>query len=175
MRALVVYESMFGNTELVARAVATGLREAGATVTVSRVDEADPATLTEYDVVVAGAPTHALSMPRASTREDAVRQGAAPEHHETGLREWLDGLEPAVGERPAFAVFDTRVGVGAVRHLSGSAARRAARALRRRKGTLADAPTSFFVGGTSGPLLPGEEDRASAWGARLGRVTASLG
>jgi hypothetical protein len=169
MKALVVYESMFGNTEAVAHAVASGLEGSGAEVTLCPIGSADPTTLQDYDVVVVGAPTHALSMPRSATRADAVKQGADPARDAPGVREWIDHLEPAVGARPAFAVFDTRIGVGKARHLSGSAARRASRALRRRHRTLADDPASFYVGGTSGPLLPGEDVRARAWGSRLAR------
>ncbi|MFC7494504.1 MULTISPECIES: flavodoxin family protein [unclassified Nocardioides] len=173
MQALVVYESMFGNTRTLARAVADGLLAAGAQVTVSPVDEVDPTTLTEYDVVVAGAPTHALSLPRPSTREDAARQGA-PTPPETGLREWLGQLEPTVGARPRFAVFDTRIGTGVARHFTGSAARRTARTLRGLHRTLADDPMSFYVEATTGPLAAGEEIRARAWGGRLAR-TAPVG
>ena len=172
IKALIVYESMFGNTETVARAVASGLEGGGAQVTLCPVGEAGAADLRQYDVVIAGSPTHALSMPRPSTREEAVKQGADPSHEGPGLREWIDHLEPAVGARPKFAVFDTRVGVGPARHFTGSASHRAARALRRRHRVLADPPASFYVGGTSGPLLPGEDVRARAWGSRLARSEA---
>jgi hypothetical protein len=166
MKALVVYESMFGNTSRIARAVAEGMALTGARVTLLHVDDVDPATLHDYDLVVAGAPTHAWSLPRPSTREEAVRQGAGTDPG-PGLREWLDHLEPEVGSRPVFAVFDTRIGGGASRHFTGSAARRAARTLRGLHRTLADEPLSFYVEAASGPLLPGEDVRARAWGNRL--------
>ena len=166
VKALVVYESLFGNTEKIAREVASGLEYAGAQVTVRPVDEVDPTDLTEFDVVVAGSPTHAFSMPRPVTRADAVRHGADPAADTVGLREWIEHLSPAVGARPTFAVFDTRRDVRA-RHLTGSAARSACRALRRRHRALADVPATFYVSGTCGPLLPGESVRARAWGSRL--------
>lgn len=169
MKALVVYESMFGNTEHVAREVASGMQSAGAKVTVTAIAEADPEQLKEYDVVVAGAPTHGFSMSRPSSRDEAVKKGAHPEHAEVGMREWIERLEPTIGARPTFAVFDTRIGVGTARHFTGSAARRAAHKLRSRHRVLADDPASFYVGGTAGPLLPGEEVRARAWGSRLAR------
>ena len=168
MRALVIYESMFGNTETIAREVASGLESAGAEVTVAPVTQADPDTLADYDVVVAGAPTHAFSLPRPATRADAVRQGADPAHAGPGLREWLDRLEPSIGARPTFAVFDTRMGSSSTaRRVTGSASKRAVRTLLRRHRALADHPTSFYVGGTAGPLLPGEDARARAWGRSL--------
>jgi len=166
MKALVVYESLFGNTEKIAREVASGLELRGADVTVAPVGSVDPNDLAAYDVVVAGSPTHAFSMPRSVTRADAVRHGADPTCEAAGLREWIEHLEPQVGARPTFAVFDTRRDVRS-RHLTGSAARSATRALRRRHRALADVPASFYVGGTSGPLLPGEVVRARAWGSRL--------
>lgn len=168
MKALVVYESMFGNTEAIAREVASGLEYGGATVTVCPIGSADPTDLADYDVIVAGSPTHAFSMPRPLTRADAVKNGAEPTSESVGLREWIEHLDPAIGARPTFAVFDTRRDIRA-RHLAGSAARSATRALRRRHRVLADVPASFYVAGTSGPLLPGEAVRARAWGSRLAR------
>lgn len=168
IKALVVYESLFGNTEAIAREVASGLEYGGASVTIRPIGSVDPHDLSEYDVVVAGSPTHAFSMPRPATRHDAVRHGADPAGETTGLREWIEHLEPAVGSRPTFAVFDTRRDLRA-RHLTGSAARSATRALRRRHRVLADVPASFYVSDTSGPLLPGEAVRARAWGSRLAR------
>src|SRR6478609_2180226 len=76
MKVLVVYESMFGNTATVARAIAEGCSDAGALVALHHVSEVDPHTVDDYDLVVAGAPTHAWSLPRPSSREEAVRQGA---------------------------------------------------------------------------------------------------
>lgn len=62
MKALVVYESMFGNTEQVARAVATGL---GRHLDVELVAVANaPDTVSDVDLVVVGGPTHAFSMTR---------------------------------------------------------------------------------------------------------------
>lgn len=168
MKVLVVYESMFGNTAALARAIADGCSDAGARVALHPVSEVDPGTVDDYDLVVAGAPTHAWSLPRPSSREEAVRQGGAGDT-ETGLREWIARLEPRIAARPAFAVFDSRIGSGPARHFSGSAARRAGRALRARHRVLADHPTSFFVEGTSGPLLGGEDVRARTWGSRLAR------
>jgi Flavodoxin domain len=163
MRALVVFESMFGNTERIARAVAEGLAENGADVEVQPVATAGP--VVGYDLVVLGAPTHAFSLSRASTRADAVRQGADPSRAGTsGVREWLDEL-PESGPSPRFAVFDSRA--DKARHLPGSAARRTARTLRSAHHPVAGRPTSFYVHDVAGPLLDGEEDRARAWARAL--------
>src|SRR4051794_28788533 len=119
MKALVLYESMWGNTEHVAEAIASGLREA---MEVDLVDvthapsEPGPAVA----LIVAGGPTHAFSMSRASTRAEAVSRGADHPPSELGLREWLDRLPPGHHSQ-RIATFDTRV--DKVRHLPGSAAK----------------------------------------------------
>jgi flavodoxin len=165
MKALLVYESMFGNTAEVAKEVAAGLAE-HADVEMVEVSQAPAEPDPSFDLVVVGGPTHAFSMTRASTREDARRQGATAGGAERGIREWLDGLGST--DHPArVATFDTRV--DKVRHLPGSAARKAARVARRLGYRQAGPPESFYVSDVSGPLLDGELDRARAWGRELAR------
>jgi flavodoxin len=162
-RALVVYESMFGNSEQVALAVAAGLREV-LPVDVTEVSE-PPAALGDYALLVLGGPTHAFSMSRTTTRRDAREQGATHGSVGSGLREWLAGLPPQ-GHAGWFATFDTRV--TKVRHVPGSAARSAARAARRHGLRELVDPESFYVVDVDGPLADGELDRARRWGRRLG-------
>jgi hypothetical protein len=161
MRALVIYESMWGNTEQVAKAVAHGLEDSCA-VEVCDVSGRVPGELRDVDLLVVGGPTHAFSMSRASTRADAVTKGAPAGHEKRGIREWLDAL-PA-SDLPV-ATFDTRVGT--VRHLPGSAAKKAAKEVRRHHlGKVVDSE-SFYVADMAGPLLDGEVGRAEAWGSGL--------
>jgi hypothetical protein len=167
MRVLVVFESMFGNTEAVARAVADGL--AGTTsgepveVDVREVTQAPSPATGGWDLVVAGGPTHAFSLSRPGTRADALSRGATQGSRDAGLREWLEHLAKGPhAER--LAAFDTRV--GKVRHLPGSAATKASR-LARQHGYAPAGKESFYVADTEGPLVPGELERAKAWGARL--------
>jgi hypothetical protein len=89
-----------------------------------------------------------------------VRQGATAA--DVGLREWLAQCGRLDG-MPA-AAFDTRVNRP---RLTGSAARKAARELRRLGCRLVLPAEGFRVMGTTGPLCPGEEDRARGWGATL--------
>ena len=168
-RALVVYESMWGNSEKVARAVADGVRE----VMPVEVVEASraPTELADTDLVIAGGPTHAFSMSRVTTRRDARGQGAPLGCVESGMREWLQALPVERGRW--FAAFDTRV--TKVRHLPGSAARSAARASRRHGFTGAVDPESFYVLDVEGPLEDGELERAHLWGhAVAGSVPAHV-
>ena len=163
MKALLVYESMFGNTEAVARAVADGIGES-MEVELHEVSTT-PAPITGLvDLVVVGGPTHALSLSRPSTRADALDKGATHGGTNVGLREWIGQLRKAPHSEYV-AAFDTRV--DRVRRLPGSAARKAVKLLRN-DGYTSVGTESFYVSDVSGPLLPGEIERAAAWGSRLG-------
>jgi hypothetical protein len=164
-RALVVVESMFGNTQQVGDAVARGLDLAGLDAEVVGVAAAPARLPAGLALLVVGAPTHAFSLSRPSTRQDAVRQGADSDRAALGLREWLGACQDCEG-LPPVAVFDTRV--SKVRRLpmaAGPAARRLARA----KGfEVLDRPAFFLVDDVPGPLAAGELARATGWGRRIG-------
>jgi hypothetical protein len=170
-RALIVYESMFGNTERVARAIRDGLRES---LPAELIPAYQAPTVVPGDarLLVAGGPTHAFSMSRLSTRESARQQGDVVMPTEFGLRDWLDALvtdsRTATGERAVpleVATFDTRIST--TRRLPGSAARAAAKVLRRHRYQVVDS-ASFFVTESVGPIAPAEIERALNWGRRLG-------
>ncbi|GAA1615486.1 flavodoxin family protein [Kribbella sancticallisti] len=165
VRALIVYESMFGNTEKVALAIRDGLERAVDTDVV-RVDRCPASLPHDVRLLVVGGPTHAFSMSRASTRADASSQGDVVMPAKTGIREWIDGL--AGGSRRAVvATFDTRV--TKVRRLPGSAAKAAVRALRRHGFTTIADPSSFYVDDSIGPVSDAELERAREWGELVGR------
>src|SRR4051794_29450005 len=164
MRALVVFESMFGNTEAVALAVADGLARS-MHVDVREVSQAPASLPDDVDLLVAGGPTHAFSMSRPASRAAAVEQGASAERSAIGLREWLDDLGRTTVKAPV-ATFDTRV--YKARRLPGSAARKALRVVRG-QGIRTLGSASFFVEDTTGPLLHGELERAREWGRGLAR------
>ena len=162
VKALVVFESMFGNTEAVARAVATGLAET-VEVEVREVSQEPSPTNGTVDLIVVGGPTHAFSMSRPSTRAQAREQGATHGEPDVGLREWLADL----GRRPhseMVAAFDTRV--ARARRLPGSAAKKAEKVVHA-LGYSVVGRMSFWVEDSPGPLLPGELERAAAWGREL--------
>ena len=100
MRALVVYESMFGNTQAIADAVADGL---AARVRVDAVEVGAAPTVVGDDVVllVVGGPTHAFGMSRQATRQDAGRQaerGLVSEESDQWQYRFLDISDPDTGK-----------------------------------------------------------------------------
>lgn len=157
MRALMVYESLWGNTEQLARAIADAVAEQFS-IDVADSDAA-PASVEAYDLVVVGAPTHAFTMSRASTRAEAGKTHGAPHVPARGIREWLDVLKSPTTTIPAL-VFDTRVDHP---RLPGSAAKAARQGLRRVGLSTGTAQETFRVHGYGGPLLDGELERAVAW------------
>jgi hypothetical protein len=183
MRALVVHESLYGNTRRVAEEVTAGLAASGDDLEVRCRPAADvvaegPGALGWLDLLVLGCPTHAWRMSSTRSRtaqlaKDAaeVVSGDGPRAHDPdatgpGLRELLAlGLDAG---QPV-AAFDTRMDS----RFSGGAAPRIARAARRAGGAVFGEPTGFVVTGTTGPLRDGETGRARAWGAELGAMLAA--
>jgi hypothetical protein len=171
MRAVVVYESMFGNTKTIAEAVADGL---SAVLPVELVEVGDaPAVLADdVELLVVGGPTHALGLSRPDTRRTALQQaGRDLQAGRTGLREWLAGLRFTL-TGTAVATFDTRINRP---RIPGSAARAAERRLRRLGFHVVSRAQSFYVGGTEGPLLDGEAGRARRWAERTAILAHAQG
>src|SRR6478672_10735522 len=95
--AVVVYESVFGDAEKIARAISAGLSE-HLDVEVVAAKDAPPAFGPDLRLLVVAGPNHAMSMPRPATREDAVTNYAARiADTATGLHEWLDAVQPLPG------------------------------------------------------------------------------
>ena len=171
MHALVVYESMYGNTRAVAEAIAAGLRSR---MPVEVVDVgAAPAVLDDdVSLLVVGAPTHAHGMSKPETRRTAADRGDPQRgvgSASIGLREWLAELGSAPA-RVAVAAFDTRIKGPAL--LWGSAAKSAEGRLRKTGAHVLSPAESFYLTGPRGPvydnLAEGELERARTWGEQLG-------
>ena len=168
MRAVVVYESMYGNTHLIADAIAAGL-SARFEVRVVPVSKAGADVLEGADLVVVGGPTHGHGMSRAVSRKGAAEAASKPgsglsldpDALGPGLRDWFG----AVGQHTVkAAAFDTRGNAPA--WVSGRASKGVARELRGHGFDLVAEPESFLVS-KENRLLDGEQDHARAWGARL--------
>jgi hypothetical protein len=174
MRAVVVYESMYGNTHLVADAIGDGL--AGAyQVDVVPVERADGRLLEHADLIVVGGPTHAHGLSRAGTREAARAEAHKPDSELTldpdaegpGLRDWFTTL-PTMHAKAA--AFDTRVDFPAM--LTGRASKGIGRQLRQHGLDLVAEPESFLVT-KHNQLEPDETTRARRWGRQLAGDSAA--
>jgi hypothetical protein len=168
MRAMIVYESMFGNTRVIADAIAKGLEPVGIVVVVP-VPEAGREMLADADLLVVGGPTHFHGMSRARTRKWAAATAQKPKNdlvldrdaQGPGVRDWLRSLGQG---HTKVAAFDTRFKGPAV--LRGKASRVISRKLRRHGFEVVLKPESFFVT-LQNQLEPGEEARAQEWGKWL--------
>ena len=173
MRALVVYESMYGNTHVVASNIADGLRADPRGDRSSRWPRPPRELVDGADLLVAGAPTHMHGLSSASTRRMAAQAAAKdgsgltldPDAGGPGMRDWLKDL----GHRDGLAAaFDTRI--NGVPAFTGRASRPIARLLKRHDYRLVAAPESFLVS-SQNTLLDGEAERARRWGMTLGAVS----
>lgn len=168
MNAVVVYESMFGNTHVIADHIAEGLRSRYET-TVVGVHDATDDVLAGIDLLVVGGPTHVHGMSSHRSREGAKEIAAKdddlelePDAEGPGLRDWFDEL--ADDHSGPAAAFDTRVHASTV--LTGQASKGIAKRLRRHGFELVVEPESFFVD-KENHLEPDEAARAEAWGRSL--------
>jgi flavodoxin len=141
MKTLVVYDSVYGNTEIIARAIGDAIP---GEVSVLHVGQVNVSELETVDLLILGSPTH----------------GSLPTEAVQGLIERI-GSPPHEGAKAA--TFDTRLTWGFLRRW-GFAAPKMADRLKEKGWTLAGAPEGFFVKGLKkGPLKRGEVDRVAAW------------
>ena len=151
MNILVLYASVFGNTEKVAQTIGSALTENG-TVIVRKVEEVQSADWQELDAVVVGSPTRAFQATPALMKVLRSIPGYG-----------LQGVKAAV--------FDTRADLEMVNSkvlttmmkFFGYADQPIARVLKKKGATLLSPTAGFFVQESEGPLVDGELERASAW------------
>jgi flavodoxin len=145
MNTLIMYDSTFGNTEHLARAMADELAYYG-TVRLLRVPEGGAFERGEADVLIVGGPTQ--------------RHGTS-----LAMRAFLESIPRRTLRGLAAAAFDTRYHMAAWK--SGSAAHRIASRLKRAGALLVVPPESFFVAEREGPLEQGELERAVQWAEQI--------
>jgi flavodoxin len=165
MKAMVVYDSRYGNTERIAHAIGAGLSDAlGAAVSVAVVDVsvAQPEQLAGLALLLVGSPTNG-SQPSPPVQDFLKR---IPEGNLQGVkvaafdtRTDMDKLESAAH---FFGKIFDHFGYAAPRILSG---------LEKKGGQAVKPPEGFFVKDTEGPLAEGELERATAWGRQLAAPT----
>ena len=159
---------MYGNTGVVARAIAEGIGPGAIAMSTA---EATPAVVAAADLVVAGAPVHAMTLPSLKSRAKALASPIADGRVQANLdhpmmRDWLARLDHAQGSA---AAFDTRVrgpfGRGAAPAIAAG--------LTDAGFTLVAAPRGFYVDSVThdahpGALVrPGELAEALEWGRTL--------
>jgi hypothetical protein len=163
MKAIAVYESMWGNTAAIARAIAEGI--GGGTQALSTA-EATGAALAGVDLIVAGGPLQGFTLPSEKARRNvgASRQHAKrpPDLSHPAMRTWMEALPPGQGRAAAFET--------GFRWSPGSATKHILRGLADKGYAAAGKGQRFIVTGTYGPLRAGEVERARAWGAELART-----
>jgi flavodoxin I len=142
MKTLIVYDSVYGNTEKIARAMAEAITPSGE-VEVLQVGEANPSELESLDLLIVGSPTHA-GRPTPAVQDFLSKI----------TQQSLKGIK--------VAAFDTRV-TSKFAKIFGNAAGRMGRYLTKKGSVLIASPENFFVTGREGPLTEGEPERAAAW------------
>lgn len=168
MQIVVVYESSYGNTHVIANAIGDGIR-ASHHVEVVPVAEASQELVDSADLLVVGGPTHVHGMSRVRTRDAAIAAAHEstseltldPDAEGPGLREWFESVRPATAK---VAAFDTRVDAPAL--ITGRASTGISRQLRRHGFREIVEPMSFLVT-KDNHLVAGQEASARQWGSRL--------
>jgi len=155
VKALVVYDTVFGNTKQVALAIASAFGDNPDALAVS-VTEADSTCLDDIDLLVVGSPTRGFKPTEAIAR-------------------FLRDLPERCLEGTTAAAFDTRISAediraGVLRFIvksGGYAAPHISRGLSDRGARVIAAPEGFIVTASGGPLRSGECDRAADWARGL--------
>jgi flavodoxin len=145
MNTLVIYDSVHGNTEMVARAIGDAL---AGEVSVCRAGEVSATELEAVDLLIVGSPTHGGWFTEA-------------------IKDWLDEVPAATLQGMRAAVFDTRTPPTILSCIFGFAAPRIAKSLEKKDATLVGEAGGFIVEGIKGPLEEGEAERAAAWARGL--------
>ncbi len=142
MKTLIVYDSVYGNTEKIAKAMAEAIAPSGEAKAM-RVGEANPSELESFDLLIVGSPTHAGRPTPA-------------------VQDFLNKVTQQSLKDVKAAAFDTRV-ASKFAKIFGYASGRIANNLKKKGGVLIASPEGFFVTGREGPLKEGELERSAAW------------
>ena len=144
MKILIVYDSVHGNTEKIAKAVGDAIT---GEVKVLRVGEVHSSELKTFDLLIVGSPT----------------QGGRPT---LAIQDFLNRIPEPVIRGINVAAFDTRLSTRLV-GIFGYAAVRIVDSLKRKGRILIAPPEGFFVRGREGPLKEGELERAARWAKEI--------
>lgn len=148
MKVLVIYDTVYGNTEKIAKAIAGAI---AGEVRVLRATETNPSDLKATDLFIVGSPTQGFRATRP-------------------IQTFIENIPSGALDPVSVAAFDTRMpegdvgkGLRFIMKMGGYAAPRIAEALKKKGGNLVVPPEGFFVVGKEGPLRDGEVERAASW------------
>ncbi len=155
MKALVVYDSVFGNTEQIAQAIGNALGSQE-DVEILRVSNVKPEQLTGLKLLIVGSPTRGF---RPTAAINNLLKGIA--------KNGLKGVKVAAFDtRIALSDVDSRI-LPVFAKVFGYAAKPISDRLKKKGGELIIPPEGFFVEGTEGPLKEGELERAADWAKQI--------
>jgi flavodoxin len=159
MKTLILYDSVYGNTEKIALAIgdALGTQE---DVSIIKVSDAKPDQFAGLDLLIVGAPTQRFRTTPAMS--DLLKM--IPQNSLKGVKVAAFDTRLSMDEIkkiPILAFFVRLFGVNAY------AARPIANRLKKKGGKLVGSPEGFFVQGMEGPLVEGELDRAVNWARQI--------
>jgi flavodoxin len=155
MKITVVYDSVFGNTEQVARTIG-GVFPGSVDTVVVKVNDAGKKPPAGTDLLIVGSPTRAFRPTE-------------------GIAQYLKALPAGGLKGVGVAAFDTRMDIKEVNSkiltfmasIFGYAAKPIADGLVKKGGSLILPPEGFVVTASEGPMKEGELERAAAWAESL--------
>ena len=160
MKAMVIYDSQFGNTAQIGQAIADGLGgafEAPNDLELHKIGDVNPDELSGFDLLIVGSPTQKFS-PTSATKGFLK---SSPSNALNGIK---------------VAAFDTRITEEEIKahgflskmvDIFGYAADPISDRLKKKGGEVVIPPEGFTVEGTEGPLTDGELERAAEWAKRI--------
>jgi len=163
MKAIVVYESLWGNTAAVAHAIAEGI---GSEAQALSTAEATIDVMADVNLIAAGSPLIGFRLPSddmlRTIDTNQAREKVKPDLSHPSMRSWLEALPKGSGQS---AAFETRIWWS-----PGSAAKAIQRSLESAGYRAVGKSQRFIVKGKYGPLRDGELERARLWGAELAKA-----
>ncbi len=147
-KAIVIYDTRFGNTEKIAKSLSKGLKEEGVEADCVKIDEVDVDKLPEYDFLAVGGPTHMASMSEP-------------------MKEFLEKLKTVDIRGKKGFCFDTRNHSRFNRFDLNSAAKRIEKKLKKMKVRMIEPRESAIVEGREGPLEEGARETFEKLGREI--------
>lgn len=161
MRGLVVYDSVYGNTEKIAEAISSGIAISNEVETL-HVKRVDHKAIKSFDLLVVGSPTHG-GRPTPDVQAFLNKIGESA----------LYGVQVAAFDT-RFSAKDQNIGLRFLMRAIGYAADKIARKLKALGGQLVLSAEGFIVIDREGPLKEGELERAAEWGKSINTAVQSL-